>query len=91
MAERDPDLSPAPDVPLGTASTALPAPNQGEPELVLAASGEEAAAEAAERIREAAEQIAHHISSEASSRCSSSASSSLSPYLLFVARLKERR
>jgi len=50
MTERDPDLSPASEMLFGTASAALPAPNQGEPELVVAASVEEAAVEAAERI-----------------------------------------
>lgn len=50
MNEKDPDLSPASEIPLGTASATLPAPNKGEPELVIVASVEEAAAEAAERI-----------------------------------------
>lgn len=49
MTEKDPDLSPA-ETPLGTTSAALPAPNKGEPEVVIVASVEEAAAEAAERI-----------------------------------------
>ena len=50
MTERDPDLSQASGTPLGTASAALPAPNKGEPELVVVASVKEAADEAAERI-----------------------------------------
>jgi 6-phosphogluconolactonase len=50
MTESDPDLSPTPEVPCGTTSAALPAPNRGEPELVVAASVEDAAGEAAERI-----------------------------------------
>jgi 6-phosphogluconolactonase len=50
MTEQDPDLSPAPEVPCGTTSAALPAPNRGEPELVVAASVEDAAGEAVDRI-----------------------------------------
>jgi len=50
MTERDPDLSPAPETPRGVTSSTLPAPNKGEPELVVTSSVEEAASEAAERI-----------------------------------------
>ena len=50
MTERDSNPSPASETPLGTASATLPAPNQGEPELVVVSSIKEAAAEAAERI-----------------------------------------
>ena len=50
MTERDSDLAGAIEVPRGMVSVALPAPNKGEPELVVAASIDEAAREAAERI-----------------------------------------
>jgi 6-phosphogluconolactonase len=50
MTESDPDLSPVLEVPHGTASAALPAPNTGEPELVVVASVDGAAAESADRI-----------------------------------------
>ena len=50
MTDQEPDLSPAPDDLSGTTATSLPAPNKGEPELVVAASPDAAAAEAAERI-----------------------------------------
>jgi 6-phosphogluconolactonase len=50
MTDREPDFSPTPDVPSGTTTLALPAPNKGEPELVVAADPDAAAAEAADRI-----------------------------------------
>jgi len=50
MTEQDPDLSPASEEFVGTASPALPKPNVGEPELVVAADSEGAADEAAARI-----------------------------------------
>lgn len=50
MSEQEPDLAPAPESLSGTAAVSLPAPNEGEPELVVKASPAEAAAEAAERI-----------------------------------------
>jgi 6-phosphogluconolactonase len=50
MTERDPDLSLATETHFGTTAAALPAPNSGEPELVVASSIDEAAAAAAERI-----------------------------------------
>jgi 6-phosphogluconolactonase len=50
MTEQDPDLSPPSDKLVGTISTALPVPNKGEPEIVVAAGPDEAAADAAERI-----------------------------------------
>jgi len=50
MTESDPDLETAPAVPCGTASATLPAPNRGEPELVIAASVDDAASAAADRI-----------------------------------------
>ena len=50
MTDQEPDFSPTPDVLSGTTSPALPAPNKGEPELVVAADPDAAAAEAAERI-----------------------------------------
>ena len=50
MAEQDRDDSSSVDVPCGANSRALPVPNLGEPELVVATSVEEAAREAAERI-----------------------------------------
>jgi 6-phosphogluconolactonase len=50
MAEQEPDLSAAPDVPSGTTTLALPAPNKGEPELSVVADPDTAAAEAADRI-----------------------------------------
>jgi 6-phosphogluconolactonase len=50
MTEQEPDLSPASEKLVGTASSALPKPNKGEPELVVTASPDEAAQAAAERI-----------------------------------------
>jgi 6-phosphogluconolactonase len=50
MTEHEPDLSPNSEKLAGTTAVALPAPNKGEPELVVSASPDEAAAEAAERI-----------------------------------------
>jgi 6-phosphogluconolactonase len=50
MTDREPDFSPTPDVPSGTTTLALPAPNKGEPEVVVAADPDAAAAEAADRI-----------------------------------------
>ena len=50
MSDQEPDFSPAPDNLSGTISSALPAPNKGEPELVVAANPDAVAAEAAERI-----------------------------------------
>jgi 6-phosphogluconolactonase len=50
MTDQEPDLSPVPDVPSGTTTLALPAPNKGEPELAVVADPDAAAAEAAERI-----------------------------------------
>jgi 6-phosphogluconolactonase len=51
MTEREPDLSPAvSDKLVGVPSAALPKPNQGEPELVVAADPDTAARGAAERI-----------------------------------------
>jgi len=38
MTEQEPDLSPSSDRLFGTADSALPAPNRGEPELVVTAS-----------------------------------------------------
>jgi 6-phosphogluconolactonase len=50
MTDQEPDFSPAPDNLSGTVSSALPAPNKGEPELVVAANPDVVAGEAAERI-----------------------------------------
>ena len=50
MTDQEPDFSPAPDVPSGTTTFALPAPNKGEPELAVVADPDAAAAEAADRI-----------------------------------------
>jgi len=50
MKEHEPDLSPEPDGLAGTSFSGLPAPNRGEPELVIAADSDAAALEAAERI-----------------------------------------
>jgi 6-phosphogluconolactonase len=50
MTDREPDFSPALEVLSGTTAPSLPAPNKGEPELVVAADPDAAAAEAAERI-----------------------------------------
>jgi 6-phosphogluconolactonase len=50
MTDQEPDFSPAPDNLSGTTASALPVPNKGEPELVVAASPDEAAHEAAQRI-----------------------------------------
>jgi 6-phosphogluconolactonase len=50
MTDQEPDFSPAPDNLSGTISSALPAPNKGEPELVVTKDPDAAAGEAAERI-----------------------------------------
>ena len=50
MTEHEPDLSPVSDELVGAPSAALPKPNKGEPELVVAADPETAARQAAERI-----------------------------------------
>jgi 6-phosphogluconolactonase len=50
MTQQEPDLTPASDRLSGTDASSLPRPNKGEPELVVAASPDLAAAEAAERI-----------------------------------------
>jgi 6-phosphogluconolactonase len=50
MTEHEPDLSPTSETMVGRSVASLPAPNKGEPELVVAAGPDEAAAEAAERI-----------------------------------------
>ena len=50
MNEHEPDLAPASDTLVGTDFAGLPAPNRGEPELVVAADSDAAALEAAERI-----------------------------------------
>jgi len=50
MTDQEPDFSPEPEALAGTTSASLPAPNKGEPELVVAANPDAAAAEAAERI-----------------------------------------
>lgn len=50
MTEQEPDLSPVPEKLSGTTTSSLPAPNRGEPELLVAASPDQAAREAAERI-----------------------------------------
>jgi 6-phosphogluconolactonase len=50
MTEQEPDLSPNSDRLCGATASSLPSPNKGEPELVVAAGPDEAAAEAAERI-----------------------------------------
>jgi 6-phosphogluconolactonase len=50
MTDQEPDFSPARDVPSGTTTLALPAPNKGEPELAVVADPDAAAAEAADRI-----------------------------------------
>jgi 6-phosphogluconolactonase len=50
MNEHEPDFIPAHDRHVGTASSSLPVPNQGEPELVITADPEAAAALAADRI-----------------------------------------
>ncbi len=50
MNDQEPDLPPAPETPTGTNTSALPAPNRGEPELVVTASAEAAAGCASERI-----------------------------------------
>ncbi len=50
MTEHEPDLSPTSETMVGRPVASLPAPNKGEPELVVAAGPDEAAAEAAERI-----------------------------------------
>jgi 6-phosphogluconolactonase len=48
--EQEPDFSPTSETMAGRAAASLPAPNKGEPELIVAVSPEAAAAEAAERI-----------------------------------------
>jgi 6-phosphogluconolactonase len=50
MTEHDPDLSPNSERLVGTSVASLPAQNKGEPELVVVADENAAAAEAAERI-----------------------------------------
>jgi len=50
MNEREPDLAPRSDRLSGTTAASLPAPNKGEPEIVVTASPHGAAREAAERI-----------------------------------------
>jgi len=50
MTEHEPDLFPVQEIPSGATASALPAPNRGEPELVIAASPGAAAGYAAERI-----------------------------------------
>ncbi len=50
MTEQEPDLSPATDSLLGRSASSLPAPNKGEPELIVEADPEAVALEAAERI-----------------------------------------
>jgi len=50
MSEQEPDLAPRAEVMSGTTVAALPAPNKGEPEIVVAASPDDAAREAAEMI-----------------------------------------
>jgi 6-phosphogluconolactonase len=50
MTDQEPDFSPALDMLSGTTAASLPAPNRGEPELVVAATPEAAAQIAAERI-----------------------------------------
>jgi 6-phosphogluconolactonase len=50
MTEHEPDLSTTSETMVGRAAASLPVPNKGEPELVVTAGPDEAAAEAAERI-----------------------------------------
>jgi 6-phosphogluconolactonase len=50
MTEQEPDLAPSSDRLSGTTAASLPAPNKGEPELVVLADADAAAQEAAERI-----------------------------------------
>jgi 6-phosphogluconolactonase len=50
MTEHEPDLSPASERLAGSSVSSLPTPNQGEPELVVAADSDGATLEAAERI-----------------------------------------
>ncbi len=50
MSEQEPDLAIAPEVHSGIEPSALPGPNKGEPELIVAASPDECARIAAERI-----------------------------------------
>jgi 6-phosphogluconolactonase len=50
MTEQEPDLCPTADNLAGTTASSLPAPNTGEPEIIVAAGPDEAAAAAAERI-----------------------------------------
>jgi 6-phosphogluconolactonase len=50
MTEHEPDLSMAPERLAGTSVSGLPAPNRGEPDLLVMADADAAAREAAERI-----------------------------------------
>ena len=50
MTDQEPDFSPAPDALSGTTAASLPAPNKGEPEIVVAADPDAAAADAAAQI-----------------------------------------
>lgn len=50
MSEQEPDLAPGANGMSGTTAIALPAPNMGEPELVVAATVDDVAREAAARI-----------------------------------------
>jgi 6-phosphogluconolactonase len=50
MTDQEPDFCPASDTLCGSTAANLPAPNKGEPELVVTADPDAAAAEAAERI-----------------------------------------
>lgn len=50
MTEREPDLSPTSREPAGTSTSALPAPNEGEPHVVVVANPDGAAHDAAGRI-----------------------------------------
>jgi 6-phosphogluconolactonase len=53
MSEQEPDLAIAPHVHSGVEPSALPRPNEGEPELIVAANADEGARIVAERIAEA--------------------------------------
>jgi 6-phosphogluconolactonase len=50
MTDQEPDFAPVPDTLFGTSAASLPAPNKGEPELVVVPDVEAGAGEAAERI-----------------------------------------
>ncbi len=50
MSDQEPDFAPAPEAHAGSTAASLPAPNRGEPELVVTAGPDQAAGEAAERI-----------------------------------------